>query len=80
VVSSFKEKVANRRNYRPEEITCFLSPFGSYGLGGYTANADMDLVLLCSSHIKQNDFFDNIPRLLRTQATTRDVEVRKQNT
>ncbi|KAI8875636.1 PAP/OAS1 substrate-binding domain-containing protein, partial [Backusella circina FSU 941] len=74
VITSFKETVANRRNYRPEEISCFLSLFGSFGLGGYTANADIDLVLLCSSHIKLNDFFNNIPHLLRTQPTTRDVE------
>lgn len=50
-------------------------PFGSYGLGGYIRNADIDIVLVCSQSIKRRDFFKFFPNTLRQLATIRDIEV-----
>ncbi|EPB91287.1 hypothetical protein HMPREF1544_01803 [Mucor circinelloides 1006PhL] len=73
-LSVFTRAVADENNYRGGEIPCFLMPFGSYGLGGYIRNADIDIVLVCSQSIKRRDFFKFFPNTLRQLATIRDIE------
>ncbi|KAL7318494.1 hypothetical protein PS15m_001732 [Mucor circinelloides] len=73
-LSVFTRAVADENNYRGGEISCFLMPFGSYGLGGYIRNADIDIVLVCSQSIKRRDFFKFFPNTLRQLATIRDIE------
>ncbi|KAL9558737.1 hypothetical protein MBANPS3_000784 [Mucor bainieri] len=75
VLSLFTRAVADENNYRVGEIPCFLKPFGSYGLGGYIRNADIDIVLICSHLIKRKDFFRFFPDTLRQSATIREIDV-----
>lgn len=71
----FTRAVADENNYRRGEISCLLSPFGSYGLGGYIRNADIDIVLICPQMVKRRDFFRFFPNTLKQLATIRDIEV-----
>lgn len=75
VLSVFARNVADENNYRGGEIPCFLKPFGSYGLGGYIRDADIDIVLICSQLIKRRDFFRFFPDTLRHLPTVREIEV-----
>ncbi|KAK4515446.1 uncharacterized protein ATC70_010392 [Mucor velutinosus] len=74
VLSVFTRAVADENNYRGGEIPCFLKPFGSYGLGGYIRDADIDIVLICSQLIKRRDFFRFFPDTLKQLATIREIE------
>lgn len=75
LVASFNRKIQSINDYKRGEIDSFLSPFGSYALGGYTKDADIDIVLICPWIVKRSDFFKIIPELLKLQPTVRDVEV-----
>ncbi|KAF1798466.1 Poly(A) polymerase central domain-containing protein [Mucor lusitanicus] len=80
VLSVFARNVADENNYRGGEIPCFLKPFGSYGLGGYIRDADIDIVLICSQLIKRRDFFRFFPDTLRHLPTVREIEsIKKAN-
>lgn len=75
MISNFQRKVEKNTDYKRGDIECILSPFGSYGLGGYIRNADIDLVLLCPWIVRRTDFYKFFPELLKQHPTVRDVEV-----
>lgn len=78
IVPNFQRKVEKHTDYKRGDIECILSPFGSYGLGGYIRNADIDLVLLCPWIVRRQDFYSFFPELLKQHPTVRDVEVIRQ--
>lgn len=77
-VASFTRDVIRDRGLKKLDPTCQLLAFGSYGLGGYTRNADMDLVLICPWSIKRQDFYRFFTNILKKMATCRDVDVKKE--
>jgi poly(A) polymerase len=72
---NFGRVVAKERDYKKGPIAMKLSKFGSFALGGYIRNADIDLVLLCPFVVRRFDFNKILPELLRQQATIQDVNV-----
>lgn len=75
--TSFIRAVMKENSNKKSEPISQLQAFGSFGLGGYTHNADMDLVLICPWSIKRQDFFRFFPSVLRHIATCKNVEVRR---
>ena len=57
------------------DIECLLLPFGSYAVGGYIRDADIDLVLICPWAVRRNDWCKWFPELLKQQPTVREVEL-----
>ncbi|KAI9310079.1 hypothetical protein BX666DRAFT_2011755 [Dichotomocladium elegans] len=62
------------RTHQRDVGDCQLLPFGSYGIGGYIAGADIDLVCLAPSTISRKVFFKNFPRLLSKMPNTKGIE------
>ncbi|KAI8642434.1 Poly(A) polymerase central domain-containing protein [Parasitella parasitica] len=77
IQSNFTRAVLDENNYRGGDISCLLLPFGSYGLGGYIRNADIDIVLICPHMVKRKDFFEFFPKILNQISAVQDVEVIK---
>ncbi|KAI7902857.1 Poly(A) polymerase central domain-containing protein [Cokeromyces recurvatus] len=75
---NFVRDVIKENDYKRTDLNCILLPFGSYGLGGYLRNADIDLVLICPWLVKRNAFNKFFPDNLKHLATIRDVEVIRQ--
>ncbi|KAI8365109.1 Poly(A) polymerase central domain-containing protein [Blakeslea trispora] len=70
----FVRSVKKEHGYKRDIAPPILSPFGSYALGGYVKNADIDIVMVAPYWIKRNDFFKFFPNILKQLATIRDVE------
>ncbi|KAI8098386.1 Poly(A) polymerase central domain-containing protein [Gilbertella persicaria] len=73
-LQEFIRCVKKEHDYKREVLPPILFPFGSYGIGGYIKNADIDIVMIAPSSIKRNDFFKFFPTNLKQLATIRDVE------
>lgn len=71
----FAQRVAYHSGLPRVDFDCQLIPFGSYGIGGYIAGADMDLVLLSSYHVERRDFLRLFPALIKDKGIAQDVEV-----
>lgn len=72
-------RVATEKNLRRDDFQCQLMPFGSFGLGGYTRGADMDLVCIGAVCVERDDFFRIYPSLMRRVLNRSDlphIEVR----
>ncbi|ORY94200.1 Poly(A) polymerase central domain-domain-containing protein [Syncephalastrum racemosum] len=66
-------RVATERNLRRDDFRCQLMPFGSFGLGGYTRGADMDLVCIGAIYVTRDDFFRVYPSLMRRTFSRSDL-------
>ncbi|KAI9491748.1 Poly(A) polymerase central domain-containing protein [Zychaea mexicana] len=74
LLEDFVRRAAQNKSLRRDDFVCQLMPFGSYGLGGYLAGADMDLVLLSAFAVERRDFYKIFPQLLR-RITEDGIEV-----
>ncbi|CEP09692.1 hypothetical protein [Parasitella parasitica] len=74
-LSNFTRAVSDENNYKGKDISCLLIPFGSYGLGGYIRDADIDIVLICPLMVKRKDFFELFPKTLHQLPAIRGVEI-----
>ena len=52
---------------------CRMVPFGSYCLGVHSADSDIDVLCIVPKHIERDDFFGEIPELLREQNNISEV-------
>ncbi|OBZ84171.1 Poly(A) polymerase gamma [Choanephora cucurbitarum] len=73
-LQEFIRCVKKEHGYKRDIASPILSPFGSYGIGGYVKNADIDIVMIAPHSIKRADFFKFFPANLKQLATIRDVE------
>ncbi|KAG0749253.1 hypothetical protein G6F57_002609 [Rhizopus arrhizus] len=74
ILVNFQRAVTKDLDWKRSDIECFLSPFGSYALGGYIRDADIDLVLVCPIQVLRKYFFKFFPQLLKQQASVSNVE------
>lgn len=51
----------------------FVRPFGSYGLGLFSPNSDLDAVLIAPQGVERSHFFSSFVELLRQQVEIKDV-------
>ncbi|KAG2220825.1 hypothetical protein INT45_004486 [Circinella minor] len=75
LVPEFEEEIARRKTFPRGDFKCQLKPFGSYGLGGYLAGADIDIVLLGTRDVERRDFYRTFRGALRR--ITENIEVIK---
>lgn len=71
----FQNIVAKNMYWKRQDIECILSPFGSFGLGGYIKNDVVELALVCPYQIHRSDFFKFFPELLKEQSLINNIEV-----
>ncbi|KAI9245572.1 Poly(A) polymerase central domain-containing protein [Sporodiniella umbellata] len=74
ILLNFQAVAAKEIEWKRGEIECLLSPFGSYGLGGYIRGADIDLVLVCPQVVTRKLFFSIFPHLLKQQPLVNRIE------
>ncbi|CAO3665331.1 unnamed protein product [Rhizopus microsporus] len=74
ILPSFSRAVAKEHDWKRGDIGCTLLPFGSYALGGYLRNADIDLILVCPQSVHRRDFFKLFPPLLKQQPQVTGLE------
>jgi poly(A) polymerase len=77
ILVNFQRAVTKDLDWKRSDIECFLSPFGSYALGGYIRDADIDLVLVCPIQVLRKYFFKFFPQLLKQQTLVSNVEVQQ---
>ncbi|RCH93110.1 hypothetical protein CU098_003993 [Rhizopus stolonifer] len=74
ILVNFQAEVAKELDWKRGDIECLLSPFGSYGLGGYIRDADIDLVLVCPFQVQRKLFFRFFPKKLKQQTLVSNIE------
>lgn len=68
-------RITQTSSVKRDNFECQLQPFGSYGLGGYIAGADIDLVFLGAAPVRRKQFFSIFPQLLKRTSRVANVEV-----
>ncbi|CAO3617026.1 unnamed protein product [Cunninghamella echinulata] len=75
MLPTFNKYCIKENNIKRSNFECQLLPFGSFRIGGYLANADIDMVLLAPISVRRRDFFNFFPGLLKSQFTVNNIEV-----
>ncbi|KAI8098531.1 uncharacterized protein BX664DRAFT_318953 [Halteromyces radiatus] len=75
LLSSFVRLTAKENGIKRDDFECQLLPFGSYGLGGYLKDADIDVVLLAPISIRRRNFSNHFSKLLKGHPSIREIEV-----
>ncbi|KAG1378085.1 hypothetical protein G6F61_006160 [Rhizopus arrhizus] len=80
IMVRFQNAVAKNMYWKREDFECILSPFGSFGLGGYIKSDVVELALVCPYQIHRSDFFKFFPELLKEQHLINNIESIKKAT